>query len=371
MAKDYYKILGVERNATKEEIKKAYKKLAKQYHPDINKEHGSTEKFKEINEAAAILGDEKKRETYDRYGTTAEGFSGGTGGFDFSDFMRGNGNFGFDFEDVFESFFGGGRRRQAGPRQGRDLAVDIEITLEDAYQGTERELAIPRLEQCDNCKGSGAQKSSDILVCHTCKGSGFVTTTRNAGFAMFQTRTTCRQCRGEGKMIKNPCTECDGQGTMQKTRKIKIKIPKGVESGMELRMAHEGEAGEKGGSSGDLYVRIHVKDHELFERKGDDLYCTIPITFTQAALGAEIEIPTLAGEVTLDIPAEIQTNTILTMRGKGMPTVRSYGHGDLKVRVIVETPTELSKKERELLQELAKLQGEETRKGFFERLKGR
>ncbi|MBI1969102.1 molecular chaperone DnaJ [Candidatus Woesearchaeota archaeon] len=364
MAKDYYQIMGVSKNASKEEIKKAYKKLAKQYHPDLNKSPDAAEKFKEINEAAAVLGDDKKREQYDRFGTTAEGFAGGFQGFDFSDFMENIGGFGFDFENIFENLFGGSfRGRRQGPRRGSDLLYELEMTLGEAAECVDKVLIIPRLEECTKCHGRGAESNADIETCSTCHGHGYVQHTRRTAFGVFATTTTCRDCGGEGKIIKKACSMCDGEGLIRKTRKLKVKIPAGIDEGERLRISREGEAGEKGGPSGDLYVRVHIQAHERFERQGNDLYSQIPISFVQAALGDEIEIPTLDGKVKMKIPPETQTNTVFKLRGKGMPSLHGDGKGDLKVTVVVETPTKLNKKEKELLEQFAKLRGEKIKAG--------
>ena len=272
--KDYYKILGVDKNSTKEEIKKAYKKLAKKYHPDLNKDSSSADKFKEINEAAAVLGDDQKRDKYDRFGTTAEQFSGGFQGFDFSDFMSDVGGSGFDFDNIFESFFGGspfGGRRRREPERGASLRSDIEITLEEAATGITKHIVIPRLESCSNCDGSGAESSSDVVNCPTCNGTGVAKRTQRTPFGLFSTTTTCSKCGGDGKFIKHECKECDGTGVMRKTRKIEIKIPQGAETGTNLRIVGQGEAGLKGASPGDLYVIIHVLEHDVFDRDGDDI----------------------------------------------------------------------------------------------------
>lgn len=363
MAKDYYQILGVAKGTSKEDIKKAYKKLAKQYHPDINKNPSATEKFKEINEAAAVLGDEKRREQYDRFGSTAEGFGGGTGGFDFSD--------GMDLNDLFHQFFGGGfgGRRRRGPTRGRDLAVELEISLEDAYRGVERPMVLPRLERCDKCEGSGSA-SGGRETCQDCKGAGVQRIVRRTPFGMVQTQGTCRTCGGEGIILKNPCESCEGEGVVRKSRRINVKIPAGISDESQLRLSGEGEGGERGGHSGDLYVRVHVVPNERFTREGEDLIMEFPITFAQAALGDTVTIETFDEQIKLKIPAEVQTGTTLRVRGKGMPNIRG-GQGDLHVKVAVQTPAKLSKNERELLATFAKERGEKLHDGggFFSKLK--
>lgn len=365
MAKDYYKILGVDKNATKQEIKRAYKRLAKKYHPDLNKGEGSAEKFKEINEAASVLADDNKRQQYDQFGTS-EGF-GGFKGADFSDFMSDIGGFGFDFDKIFDSFFGGGsffgKRR---PRKGSDLRYDLEINLEDAAFGAEKEIYITRTEECPKCEGSGAKNKSSIETCSDCNGSGYKKETRRTPFGYFSTTTTCSVCRGKGTTIKEKCTECEGTGRVEKNRKIEVKIPKGIETGTSLHISGEGEAGEAG--AGDLYVVVHVKEHEIFDRKGEDIYLNAPISFVQAALGDEIEVPTLEGKAKLKIPSGTQTNTLFRMKGKGIPVLHSYGSGDQMVRVIVQVPEKLTKKQKELLEEFKK-NLKETPKSFFSKIK--
>jgi len=366
MTKDYYNTLGVDKNATKEEIKKAYKKLAKKYHPDLNKDKDSTEKFKEINEAAAVLADDEKRTQYDQYGTTAEQFGNGFQGFDFSDFMGQGG--GFDFDSIFEGFFGGrspfGRR--SGPKRGADLRYDLEITLEEAATGITKHIIIPRLEQCTKCHGSGAESESDIVNCPDCNGSGMQRRTQRTPFGLFATTTTCRKCQGQGKYIKKECQVCDGTGVVKKTRKIEIKVPAGAEEGTNLRVVKEGEAGEKSAEPGDLYIIIYVKEHDIFERQGDDIYVKIPIPFTIASLGGEVEVPTLEEKAKLKIPAGTQNNTIFRMNGKGIPYLHGHGTGNENVEVIVEVPERLSRKQKELLKEFEK--ESKKKKGIFSRI---
>ena len=365
MTKDYYKTLGVDKKATKEEIKKAYKKLAKKYHPDLNKSKDAAEKFKEINEAAAILADDEKRSQYDQYGTTADQFGRGFEGFDFSDFMSDVGGFGFDFDSIFESFFGGspfGSRKRRGPRGGADLRYDLEITLEEAAKGTTKHIIVPRLESCSKCHGSGAESEADIVNCPECNGSGMRRRTQRTPFGIFSTTTTCGKCRGQGKYIKNECPVCDGTGVVKKTRKLEVKVPAGAEEGTNLRIVKEGEAGEKGAEAGDLYIIIHVKEHEIFERHGDDIYIKVPIPFTIAALGGEVEVPTLEGKVKLKIPAGTQNNTIFRMKNRGVPYLHGHGQGNENVEVVIEVPEKLSKKQKEILTEFEK---ENKKKGFL------
>ena len=370
MPKDYYKILGVGKDATKEDIKRSYKELAKKYHPDINKDPGATDKFKEINEAASVLGDDQKRANYDRFGTTAEEFGQGFNGNDFSDFMSGMD--GFDFDSIFDSFFGGGgfsggtrRSRRGSARAGSDLQYDLQIELEDVAFGAEKNISFPNLTRCDACNGTGAESKSDITTCPDCNGSGYVRRTTRTPFGIFQQSGPCTKCRGAGKYIKNTCPECDGTGVVRKNKKLTVTIPKGAEDSMSLRIRGEGQAGEHGGEPGDLYVVLHVKSHNKFERDGDDLTIEMPVSFTIAALGGEIEVPTMQGKATLKIPAGTQTGTVFRMRGKGIPHLESTGLGDENVMVIVQVPEKLSKRQKELLEEFEK---ESKKSGFFGRV---
>ena len=363
MTKDYYKILGVEKTSTKEEVKKAYKKLAKKYHPDLNKEDGSAEKFKEISEAAAVLADDEKRTKYDQFGTTADQFGNGFEGFDFSD-IRSGGDFGFDFDSIFESFFGGGfRGRRRGPNRGSDLRYDLEINLEEAATGITKKITVPRMEQCSKCHGLGAESESDIVNCPDCDGKGVQRITQRTPFGVLATTTTCRKCQGQGKHIKKECHDCNGNGIVREERKIDIEIPAGAEQGTNLRVKGEGEAGEKGAETGDLYIIIHVQEHDTFERHGDDIYIKVPVSFVIAALGGEIEVPTLSGQAKLKIPAGTQTNTIFRMKGKGIPYLHGYGTGNENVEVIIEVPNKLNKKQKELLKQFSKESKE--KKGFL------
>ena len=360
--KDYYEILGVEKSATKEEIKKAYKRLAKKLHPDLNPEHGDAEKFKEINEAAAILGDDQKRQHYDQFGSAGpemgQGFGSGVRPEDFAEFN-------FDFDSIFDNLFGGGFRRggRRGPMRGSDLRFDLSIDLKESYSGTKKTIIVPKLETCDNCNGKGAENPSNIEKCSACNGTGVEKHVRRTPFGMFATSTSCSKCNGEGEVIRELCPECRGTGRVEVRKKIEIKIPAGVEDNMRLRVANEGEAGEKGAPSGDLFVVVHINENELFERHGNDVYIEIPLSFGQAALGDEIVIPTLSGEAKLKIPAGTQTDTIFRMRGKGIPDIRGESPGSQLVKVIVQVPKNLTKKQKELVKELEK--GLKKKKGFF------
>jgi molecular chaperone DnaJ len=372
MKRDYYEVLGVSRNASKEEIKQAYRRLAMQYHPDRNKSPDAEEKFKEISEAYGVLSDDDKRRQYDMFGhagidgryTQEDIFRG----IDFEDIF---GDLGFDFMNlgsIFESFFSGGKRYRRGPRRGSDLRFDMEITLEEAARGVEKKIKYPRLETCGSCSGTGARPGTSPVTCPACNGSGQVGFTKRTPFGQFTSVTTCSRCRGEGKVIETPCQSCGGSGKVKATKQLIVKVPPGVDSGSRLRLAGEGEAGEQGAPPGDLYVVIHVKPHEVFVREGDDLFLELPITFSQAALGDRVTIPTLNGSARLSIPPGTQSGTVFRLRGKGMPRLRSYGRGDLHVKVQVKTPTKLSREQRRLFQELAKYEEREARKGIFSRV---
>ncbi len=368
MAEDYYEILGVDRNAGKEEIKKAYKRLAKQYHPDLNKDADVAEKFKEINEAASVLGDDEKRAQYDQFGTTAEGFGYDFRDFDFRDFFEDFGGFAsFDFGDIFDRFFGGSgfnnfvRRRTVA---GDDLRYDLDITLEEAASGTEKIINLPRLQKCDSCNGSGAASASDINDCDRCNGSGNYKNTRRTPFGMFTTVTACSACHGEGTVIKRRCDNCNGSGRTEKTRKIKVTIPHSIEDGMQLKLSGEGEAGPRNSEPGDLYVFINIKPHRIFKRRGSDIFLDVPISFSTAALGGHIEIPTLDGKVKMRIPPGTQPGTVFRLKGKGIPSIHGY-RGNQNVKVNITVPKKISKKQKELLAEFDK---ESTKKGIFSKI---
>ena len=355
MTKDYYKILGVKKEATKEEIKKAYKKLAKKYHPDINKDPEAADKFKEVNEAAAVLADPQKRQQYDQFGTA--GFNqgaGGFGGFDFRDFA----GQGFDFESIFENLFSGmgfgGRRRASRSGRGRDLAVDITITLEEAAKGVKKKIDIDKFVECEHCKGTGAEKGSSMKTCEQCNGTGVQRQTRQTPFGVFQTQTTCRQCQGRGEYIEDPCPDCQGQGRYEKEVAVDIKIPAGVDNGTQVRLKGEGEAGFQGSTAGDLYVRIHVKPHKVFERQGKELYVHAPLPFATACLGGELEVPTLDGTTKIKIPPGTQSGVIFRIKNEGMPDLQGYGTGGLNVEVYIDVPKKLTKKQKETLKEFEK-----------------
>ncbi len=366
MAKDYYEILGVPRSASKADIKKAYLRLAKKYHPDLNREEGATDKFKEVNEAASVLGDDKKREQYDNFGTTASGFGAGASGFDFSDFSNFS-NFGFDFGNIFDRFFNQGTGnfgRQRRQSRGADLHYDMEIDLEDAASGASKNIHIPRLERCTRCNGSGAERESDIQKCEACNGHGVVQQTQRIAFGTFTSASMCGRCRGTGQFIKHECSLCDGEGRVEKSRTIEVKIPAGVDTGNTLRITGQGEAGEKGAQQGDLYITVHVNPHRVFTREGNDIDIEVPISFSAAALGGEVEVPTLEGTATLKIPEGTQSNTVFAMRGKGIPDIDTGSRGSENVSVVIEVPKKLTKRQKELMREFAK----EEKKGFLGKL---
>jgi molecular chaperone DnaJ len=342
--RDYYDILEVGRTATDQEIKSAYRKLALKYHPDRNPgDKKAEEKFKEAAEAYAILSDGDKRARYDRFGHA--GVGGGAQGFDPSQFTG--------FEDIFSGLgdifgFGGGSRR-AGPQRGADLRYDLEIKFEQAATGVETSIQIPRHETCDTCQGNGAAPGSAPTTCPQCRGTGQLR--YQQGF--FTVARTCGQCRGAGKVITKPCQTCRGAGTVEQTRKLTVKIPAGIATGQRLRLSGEGEAGALGGPPGDLYVVIFVREHEFFQRDGNDLHCSVPIAFTTLALGGEITVPGISGDQTVKIPESTQTGTTFRLRGKGMPDVSGRGHGDLLVTVQAITPKKLTREQKKLLEQLA------------------
>src|SRR6184192_1729938 len=370
--RDYYEVLGVERGATDEEVKRSYRKLAVKFHPDKNPDDPhAEEKFKELGEAYDVLIDPDKRAAYDRFGHAA--FTQGGAGFGRGVFhdpfeifreVFGGGGFG---GGIFETFFGGGDRAE-DRRRGSDLRYDMEIKLEEAAFGADKEIEIAKLDTCDKCKGSGAEPGSGTITCPACGGRGQVISSR--GF--FQVSQTCPRCRGAGQIIEKPCRACGGEGRVENTSRIKLKIPAGISDGSRLRSSRNGEAGIRGGPPGDLYVVIHVKEHEIFQREEDNLYCEVPIPFSVATLGGEVPVPTLEGKAHLKVPAGTQSGQIFKLRGRGIIHVNGRERGDLLVRVMVEVPTHLKAEQRAKLQEFAELCGDENTplgKSFFERAK--
>lgn len=367
--RDYYEVLSVSRDASEREIKKAYKRLAMKFHPDRNPGDKQAEaNFKEVKEAYEILTDADKKAAYDQFGHAGVDPNRGGGGF------GGNADFGDVFGDVFGDIFGGGRRG-GGQRQaarGSDLRYNLELSLEEAVKGLTKELRIPTLAACDSCDGSGAKKGTSPTTCGTCHGQGQVQ--MRQGF--FAVQQACPTCHGRGKIIKDPCNKCHGEGRVEKSKTLSVKIPAGVDNGDRIRLSGEGEAGEFGAPPGDLYVQVSVREHAIFVRDGNNLYCEVPISFSKAALGGAIEVPTLDGKVNLKIPAETQTGRMFRMRGKGVKSVRSHAVGDLLCKVVMETPVKLNERQKELLREFDEtLTGSSSKKhspkaeGFFDGVK--
>ncbi|MCK8826971.1 molecular chaperone DnaJ [Natroniella acetigena] len=367
--KDYYELLGVDRNADKKEIKKAYRKLAKKYHPDVSDHPNAEEKFKEVAEAYEVLSDKEKRARYDQFGHAGVDQDGGFGQGGFS----GQGGFG-GFDDIFDMFFGGGRgrSRKNAPRKGADLKYNLTVEFEEAVFGAEKEITIPRTEECSSCNGSGAQSSEDVESCAKCNGTGEIKFKQNTPFGQMVQTSTCDRCNGTGKFINNPCSDCNGQGEVKKRRKVTVNIPAGVNDGSRLRMSGEGESGKNGGPNGDLYIVINVKPHKIFERKGDEIICEVPISFVQATLGDEIKVPTLDGRVKFEIPEGTQPETSFRLKGKGVPHLNRRGRGDQHIKVKVVIPEQLDRDQKELLQKFADMSGEEInpeQKGFLQKIK--
>jgi len=344
--RDYYEVLGVNKNASEAELKKAYRRMAMKFHPDRNSGDGAAEaeaKFKEVKEAYEILSDAQKRAAYDQFGHAGvdSSMGGGPGGF------SGGGSFSDIFGDVFGDIFGGGGRGGSRVNRGADLRYNLEMTLEEAVRGKEVKIRVPTYVTCTVCNGSGAKKGSSPTTCGTCKGQGQVR--MQQGF--FSVQQTCPTCQGKGTVIKDPCNSCHGQGRVQEHKTLNVKIPAGVDTGDRIRLSGEGEAGEHGGPSGDLYVQVNVKQHKIFTREGEHLFCEVPIPITTAALGGELEVPTLDGKVKLKIPAGTQTGKMFRMRGKGVKPIRGSVNGDLMCRVIVETPINLTEKQKDILRQ--------------------
>jgi molecular chaperone DnaJ len=374
--RDYYEVLGVDRNAGEDELKKSYRKMAVKFHPDKNPgDAEAEERFKELGEAYEVLMDPQKRAAYDRYGHAAfrqgGAGAGGAGGFHdpfdlFREVFGSSGGAG----GIFEHFFGAerGATDGSGRQRGSDLRYDMQITLEEAAFGCEKEIEIRKLDSCDVCEGSGAQKGSRAVTCSVCRGRGQVIASR--GF--FQVAQTCPNCQGTGQVIEKPCRSCHGEGRLEKTSRMKIRIPAGIDEGSRLRSSSGGEAGIRGGSNGDLYVVIHVKEHSVFRRDGMDLHSDVPVPFTTAALGGEIKVPTLNGAVSLKIPAGTQSGAVFRIRGQGVPALQSSSRGDILTRVQVEVPTRLNAEQRKALEQFAELCGDENtplHRSFYDRLK--
>jgi molecular chaperone DnaJ len=368
--RDYYDVLGVEKSASVDDIKKSYRKLAMKYHPDVNKEAGSEDKFKEISEAYAILSDEQKRSKYDQFGhagmngyTDADIFNNAN----FNDIFRDMG-FG-NYDNLFDVFFGGrGGGRSSG--RGSDLRYDLEVDFKEAAFGVDKEIVFPRMDACETCNGSGAKPGTKVTTCPACGGTGQVRQITQSLFGQMVRVGACNKCKGRGKTFDTPCPTCHGTGKSRHVRKINVKIPAGVEEGMQLRVGGEGEAGMNG-QTGDLYVVVHVKSHPYFQRYGDDILCVMPITVAQAALGDEVEVDTLNGRAKLKIPAGTQTDTTFRLRGEGIQSLRNRGRGDMHVKVIVKVPQKLSEKQRKLYLELAaddKENAKNKNKNIFERI---
>ncbi len=369
--RDYYDVLGVGRSASPDEIKKAYRKLAMKYHPDRNPEDGTAERFKEVQEAYEVLVDPEKRSRYDQFGHAGVdgNFMGGMGGFE------GFGGAGFPFGDIFETFFGAGgsNGRRRGPQRGTDLRYDLTVEFEEAVFGCERELEVPRMEVCHVCSGSGAEPGTQPVTCTRCNGRGEIRRVQQSILGQFVNVTVCPTCHGEGTVVTSPCHHCHGQGRERVTRRIRVNIPAGIDDGSQIRLTGEGEPGSNNGPRGNLYVVVSVKPHRYFRREANDIVIDLPINMSQAALGTEVEVPTVDGPTVLKIPPGTQPGRVLRMKGKGVPHLRDQGRGDQLVRVSVMVPTGLSDKQKKLLKELGETFDTEVRpkenKGFFEKVK--
>ncbi len=374
--RDYYEVLGIQKGASEEEIKRAYRKMARKYHPDVNPgDKEAEEKFKEVNEANEVLSDPQKRAMYDQYGhagvdpnfNPGGGFSG-FGGFGGDD---------FDLGSIFESFFGGGMGgsgsgRRNGPVRGENLRASVVLSFEEAAFGCKKEIGITRVESCPDCGGSGAAKGTAVETCPHCHGTGQVRTTRRTPLGMMTTSEVCQNCGGSGKQIKTPCSSCGGSGRVRRSRSIQVDIPAGIDDGQTISIRGEGNGGLNGGPAGDLLITVQVRPHEIFTRNGTSVICEMPITYVQAVLGADIEVPTLDGKVQYRIPEGTQTGTTFRLRGKGIPRIHSTTRGDQYVKVFVEVPKNLNEKQKNLLREFGDSLGEqnyEKRKGFFDKLK--
>jgi molecular chaperone DnaJ len=374
---DYYKTLGLAKGASVDEIKKSYKKLAKKYHPDVSQEKDAEKKFKEVVEAYQVLSDPEKKQNYDNYGDAYKNFQGHSGFGGFGGASQGQ-RMDFDFEDIFNQFAGMnfdlgdlfGRRKQRSRKDyGQNIKVNMNLTFEEAAFGITKEISFDRITKCSHCKGTGA-KDGKLKTCNTCKGHGRVIRQQRTPFGVFQSQTTCHTCRGEGKTAEKQCSDCDGNGFITKKKKLKVTIPEGINNGNHLRLHGKGHEGKDG--AGDVYVVIFVETHEIFKRDEIDIYAELPISFTEAALGATIEVPTLKGKADLKVPAGTQTGTIFRLKGKGIKKINSSSHGDEYIKVIVETPKKVSKKQREILNKMEKEeQIAKKRKSFFKKILGK
>ncbi|MBQ0037530.1 MAG: molecular chaperone DnaJ [Clostridiales bacterium] len=372
--RDYYEVLGIQKGASEDEIKKAYKKLARKYHPDMNPgDKEAEEKFKEVNEANEVLSDPDKKARYDQFGFAGVdpnyGAGAGAGGF--------GGGFDFgDLGDIFGSFFGGGfgggQARRNGPQRGESIRMSVSVSFTEAAFGCEKNVTLDRNEQCPTCKGNGCAKGTTPEVCPDCHGSGQVQVRRQTPMGMFATTTQCPKCGGKGKIIHQPCPDCHGQGQVRKRKTIKVTIPAGIDHGQTISLRGQGHAGKNGGPSGDLLITVMVQPHEIFRREGTAVFCEAPITFTQAVLGAELEIPTIDGKVKYTIPEGTQTGTVFRLRGKGIPVLNGHGRGDQYITVNIETPKGLNKEQKEALRKFSETLGEsnyEKQKSFFRKFK--
>lgn len=373
--RDLYEVLGLQKGASEDEIKKAYRKLAKKYHPDLNPgDKTAEEKMKEVNGAYEVLSDADKKARYDQYGFAGidpNYAGGGAGGAGFGGFQD------FDLGDIFGSMFGGGfggqtRQSRSGPQRGENLRVTLQLTFEEAVFGCEKSVSITRNESCKECGGTGAKKGTSPETCPVCRGMGQVKTTQRTPFGVFQSNGPCQNCRGTGKIIKEPCTHCGGTGKTRKTRTIKVKIPAGIDDGQTISLRGEGNGGAMGGPAGDLYVTVYVKEHKIFKRDGQDILLEMPVSFVQAALGATLTVPTVDGKVQYDMPEGTQTGTVFRLRGSGVPNINGHGRGDQYVKVNVEIPKNLNADQKDLLRRFEDATGDSNyaeRKGFFKKMK--
>ncbi|MDD5907046.1 MAG: molecular chaperone DnaJ [Clostridia bacterium] len=371
--RDLYEVLGLQKGASDDEIKKAYRKLAKKYHPDLNPGDKEAEKkMKEVNGAYEVLSDAEKKARYDQYGFAGidPNYAGGAGGGGFGGFQD------FDLGDIFGSMFGGGfggqQTRHNGPRKGENLRITLQLTFEEAVFGCEKSVSVTRNESCKDCGGTGAKKGTSPESCPVCRGSGQVQSTQRTPFGVFSSSSPCQNCKGTGKIIKEPCPSCKGEGRVRKTRTIRVKIPAGIDDGQTISLRGEGNGGTQGGPAGDLYVTVYVKEHKMFKRDGQDIILEMPISFAQAALGATLTVPTVDGKVQYDLPEGTQTGTVFRLRGSGVPSVNGRGRGDQYVKVNVEIPRNLNHEQKELLRKFDEATGDSCyseRGGFFKKMK--